>query len=208
MKLLIIQNELKVPKDQRNDFGNYKYRSCEDIVEAAKPLLAKHGFALILTDDLVQIGNWNYVKATARITDGKEHYETTAFAREQEVKKGMDASQITGSASSYARKYALNGLLAIDDTRDADSGNNHENGSGESEAVTAEKTVKRAVKNRQADIVPGDIVVHLGTTTKGKKVSELNPEQLTYFAEQFTPKSTQDRFLKEACEQMQPEKEF
>jgi hypothetical protein len=132
MTLSIIQSEIKAPKGQMNKFGNYKYRSCEDIVEAAKPILAKHGFALILTDEIVNIGNRFYVKATASIvrsindTD-EEYFEATAYAREEETKKGMDGAQITGAASSYARKYALNGLFAIDDTKDADATNNHDN---------------------------------------------------------------------------------
>lgn len=121
--LQLIQSELKAPKGQYNSFGKYHYRSCEDIVEAAKPILAKHGIALILSDEVNLIGGRYYIKATAKIVDlsGKTLAETCAFAREEETKKGMDASQITGTASSYARKYALNGLFAIDDAKDADS---------------------------------------------------------------------------------------
>ena len=121
IKLAKVQNELKAPKNQRNNFGNYNYRSCEDIVESVKPLLAKQGLALFITDDIVLVGERYYVKATATITDGEHETTTTAFAREPLDKKGMDESQITGASSSYARKYALNGLLAIDDTKDADS---------------------------------------------------------------------------------------
>jgi hypothetical protein len=127
MKLSIIQSEIKTPKGQFNKFGNYKYRSCEDIVEAAKPILQKHGFHLTLSDEVVNIGNRFYIKASAVICDGTETYETVAYAREEETKKGMDGAQITGAASSYARKYALNGLFAIDDTKDADATNNHDN---------------------------------------------------------------------------------
>lgn len=117
-----IQSELKAPKGNYNSFGKYKYRSCEDIVEALKPLLAKHECHLILSDDVVMVGERIYVKATASIYQGAVIVGTsTAFAREAETKKGMDESQITGTASSYARKYALNGLLAIDDTKDADT---------------------------------------------------------------------------------------
>ena len=125
MKLSIIQSEIKAPKGQMNKFGNYKYRSCEDIVEAAKPVLAKHGFSLTLSDEIVMIGNRFYVKATASIFDEGETYSSTAYAREEESKKGMDGAQITGAASSYARKYALNGLFAIDDTKDSDATNTH-----------------------------------------------------------------------------------
>ena len=121
-----IQAEIKAPKGQFNKFGNYKYRSCEDIVEAAKPVLNKHGFSLILTDEIVNIGTRFYVRATATIYNGEEEYTATALAREEESKKGMDGSQITGAASSYARKYALNGLFAIDDTKDADATNTHD----------------------------------------------------------------------------------
>lgn len=117
-----IQQELKAPKGQKNTFGNYSYRSCEDILEAVKPLLGTA--TLILTDDVKQEAGRFYVVATATLTDGEQAYEATAFARESETKKGMDASQITGSASSYARKYALNGLFAIDDTKDADTQDN------------------------------------------------------------------------------------
>lgn len=117
-----IQSELKAPKGNFNSFGKYKYRSCEDIVEAVKPLLHAHGCHLILSDDVVMVGDRIYVKATATIYNGAAVVgQSTAFARESLDKKGMDDSQITGTASSYARKYALNGLLAIDDTKDADT---------------------------------------------------------------------------------------
>jgi hypothetical protein len=121
MSLNVIQQKLKVPKGQFNNFGKYKYRSCEDIVEAIKPLLGKS--VLTLSDDIVvETNGWVYVKATATLVDEKGVvYTTSAFAREPEMKKGMDSSQITGTASSYARKYALNGLFCIDDTKDADT---------------------------------------------------------------------------------------
>lgn len=111
---------LKAPKNQRNKFGGFNYRSAEDILEALKPLLKQNNLRLKLTDDIVAVGERVYVKATAIITDGKNTEEATAFAREEFAKKGMDSSQITGSASSYARKYALNGLFNIDDSQDAD----------------------------------------------------------------------------------------
>ena len=127
-KLLNIQSELKCNKGQYNSFGGYKYRSCEDILEAVKPLCRKYNCVLVLSDTLVNIGERYYVQATARLTDieaDKENEDTcisnTAYAREEENKKGMDGSQITGTASSYARKYALNGLFDIDDTKDADT---------------------------------------------------------------------------------------
>lgn len=122
-KLLAIQSELKVPKNQYNSFGKYKYRSCEDILEAVKPLCVKHKVVLTVTDEMVLIGDRYYVKAFADLRDiGSEVGITvTAYSREPLVKKGMDEPQITGTATSYARKYALNGLLCIDDTKDADS---------------------------------------------------------------------------------------
>ncbi len=120
-KLIKIQKELKAPKGQFNKFGNYKYRSCEDILEAVKPLCAEEGVQLTISDEIVMIGERYYVKATATVTDGSESASVTAYAREEETRKGMDSSQITGATSSYARKYALNGLFCIDDTKDADT---------------------------------------------------------------------------------------
>lgn len=122
-----IQSELKAPKGQTNKFGGYSYRSAEDILEAVKPLLNKYNCFLTVSDEIVEVGGRVYVKATATVHES--HADsiavTTAFAREAEVKKGMDEAQITGSASSYARKYALNGLFAIDDTKDPDATNKH-----------------------------------------------------------------------------------
>jgi hypothetical protein len=131
-KLVKIQAELKAPKNQTNAFGKYKYRSCEDIIEAVKPLLSEAGLLMTISDEVVMLGTRYYVKATVRLYHeslGDNHTgkfaETAAYAREEETKKGMDAAQITGAASSYARKYALNGMFAIDDTKDADSTNDH-----------------------------------------------------------------------------------
>lgn len=126
-KLVAIQTSLKAPKGQRNNFGNYNYRNCEDILEALKPLLKEHNCTVNLSDDIVMIGNRIYIKATVTLSDGKGELQSTAFAREADSKKGMDEAQITGSASSYARKYALNGLFAIDDTKDADHFDNRQN---------------------------------------------------------------------------------
>ena len=122
-KLLEIQVELKAPKNQYNSFGNYSYRSCEDILEAVKPLCKKHGCVLTLSDTVKQIGDRYYIEATAMLFDAEsaEMISATASAREPQTKKGSDESQITGAASSYARKYALNGLFDIDDTKDADA---------------------------------------------------------------------------------------
>ena len=126
-KLLAVQNELKAPKDKRNNFGGYNYRSCEGILEAVKPLLQEQGLMLTIKDEVVNIGDRYYVRATVLLDDISSNGEIaiTALAREEEAKKGMDASQITGTASSYARKYALNGLFLIDDTKDADTDEFH-----------------------------------------------------------------------------------
>jgi hypothetical protein len=140
MKLLNeIQQKLKAPKGQRNTFGNYNYRSCEDILEAVKPLLGEA--VLTITDEIVLIGNRYYIKATVTLKDKDGTISNvSAFARESEIKKGMDESQITGAASSYARKYALNGLFCIDDTKDADTKDNTET------ATPPAKTAKPPVK--------------------------------------------------------------
>ena len=137
-----IQSLIKAPKGQFNSFGKYKYRSCEDIVEAIKPVINPLGFYLTLSDEIVNIGNRFYVKATATLSNGTETYSCSAFAREEEVKKGMDGSQVTGASSSYARKYALNGLFAIDDTKDSDSTN-----VGKDEPTNDEKSLLHKLVN-------------------------------------------------------------
>lgn len=119
-KLLAIQTKLKAPKGQYNKFGNFNYRSAEDILEAVKPLNVEQGLLLTITDEIKEVGGRIYVVATATVSDGTDELKVSAFAREPENKKGMDESQITGATSSYARKYALNGLYAIDDNKDAD----------------------------------------------------------------------------------------
>jgi len=126
-KLQGIQSSLKAPKGQTNKFGGYSYRSAEDILTAVKPLLRKNGCTLVISDDIVGVEGRVYVKATAVLAEAESDYsiQVNGFARESETRKGMDDSQITGSASSYARKYALNGLFAIDDTKDADATNDH-----------------------------------------------------------------------------------
>lgn len=126
-KLNIIQSKLKAPKGQYNTFGNYNYRSCEDILEALKPLLAENKMTLIINDNIEQLGERYYLKATCTLFDAEtgEKVSNSAYARETETKKAMDAAQITGSVSSYARKYALNGLFAIDDTKDSDTNENY-----------------------------------------------------------------------------------
>jgi hypothetical protein len=147
-KLSEIQSKVKAPKGQFNSFGKYKYRSCEDIVESVKPVINPMGFALTLSDEVVLVGDRVYVKATATISDGQEVYSSTAWAREEDAKKGMDAAQITGAASSYARKYALNGLFAIDDTKDADTTNTH----GKDQTDTTED-IKDVPDEQERDIL-------------------------------------------------------
>ena len=156
-KLTMIQLDLKAPKSKRNNFGNYNYRSCEDILEAVKPLLAANMCSLTLDDDVLCIGDRVYVKATATLTDHAEGatISTHAFAREAETKKGMDESQITGTASSYARKYALNGLFAIDDTKDADT---DEYQGRETPRQTAKQEPKQTAKPFKCSVCGNDVV--------------------------------------------------
>lgn len=131
-RLSKVQTALKAPKSQTNSFGGYKYRNCEDILEAVKPLLSEHGLTLTLNDELVQVGERYYVRADATVFIPGEELASSGYAREEDTKKGMDGSQITGAASSYARKYALNGLFLIDDTKDSDATNDHGKSKGAS----------------------------------------------------------------------------
>ena len=127
-KLIEVQTKLKAPKSQYNSFGKYSYRNCEDILEALKPILKEVGATIIISDEVVSVNERYYVKATVKFIDTEtgEVVEASANAREEDNKKGMDSSQLTGSTSSYARKYALNGLFAIDDTKDSDFTNTHD----------------------------------------------------------------------------------
>ena len=156
-KLLNIQTELKAPKSQYNSFGKYKYRSCEDILEAVKPICAKNKATLVLSDSLENIGDRYYIKATAILIDVEsgENLENTAYAREEQEKKGMDGSQITGTASSYARKYALNGLFNIDDTKDADTDEYTKQSKSIDESVKNEFQVDEKVTDLEAKTVYG-----------------------------------------------------
>ena len=144
-KLKNIQQGLKAPKNQFNKFGSYKYRNAEDILEAVKPLLDKNNCIISIADEIVNIGNRYYIKAEVKITDAESGgaYFTTAYAREEESKKGMDGAQITGASSSYARKYALNGLFAIDDTKDADATNQHDEPKAEIKKIETKKPEKK-----------------------------------------------------------------
>lgn len=163
-KVVTIQTELKAPKGQFNKFGNYKYRSLEDINEALKPLLAREQLQLTVSDELVLIGDRYYVKATATISDSDGNYvEVHGYARESKDKKGMDDSQITGTASSYARKYAMNGLFLIDDTKDADT-----------DEYT--KQTKESVSNKQSQ-TPKSILTDSQKQTAVSKMTEFAKQQ-------------------------------
>ena len=150
-----IQNELKAPKNRTNKFGGYKYRSCEDILEAVKPILKKYDAMVTIRDDIIEVGNRVYVRATVLFRAGDFYTEVTAFAREAETKKGMDDSQITGTASSYARKYALNGLFLIDDTKDADT--------DEYQEQIANQMMKSDVSDKKIGEVKGAALVKMLT---------------------------------------------
>ena len=150
-KLMNIQSELKAPKSQFNKFGNYQYRNNEDILEALKPLLLKYKATIRLSDEIEQVGNRYYVKVTARFTDAEDgqYIDAVAYAREADSQKGMSESQLTGSASSYARKYALNGLFAIDDTKDSDFTNDDELGNGKLATENQLKLLYSLVKQKK-----------------------------------------------------------
>ena len=170
-----IQHKLKAPKGQYNSFGKYNYRSCEDILEGVKPLLKEHNLALLIDDEIVQIGERYYVKATAKITDGRESVSATAYAREPDTKKGMDESQITGATSSYARKYALNALLCIDDTKDADTMDNSKKPVQQTqETVYNWQTLK--ARATQGGISEEELVHYVTETFKVSKPAELKQD--------------------------------
>ena len=188
-KLIKVQTELKAPKNQRNTFGNYNYRSAEDILEALKPVLAAHEATVFISDKVVvKENNCAYIEATATFVDIEtgESISTTAFAREAENKKGMDPSQITGSASSYARKYALNGLLLIDDTKDADTDEHHRQTAGAKQKAFS----KDDVTALRLDLVK------LATAT-GKDVNELEKRVATAIGlDSFEAINNQHNFAK------------
>lgn len=149
--LIEVQSELRAPKNQRNDYAGYRYRSCEDILEAVKPLLVSRGLLLSLQDEIIQVGNRYYVRATASVTDGEKTVSASAYAREAEVKKGNDEAQITGAASSYARKYALNGLFCIDDVKDPDATNKGDASPRKAQAPSAAPPVPPADLEQAVD---------------------------------------------------------
>ncbi|MGN1029751.1 MAG: ERF family protein [Bacilli bacterium] len=178
-KLMNIQNELQAPKNQFNGFGKYNYRNCEDILEALKPYLKKYNCVVTLNDELIIIGDRYYVKATATIkdTESEATESTIAFAREEETKKGMDGSQVTGASSSYARKYALNGLFAIDDNKDSDTTNTNSKDKKATENKLSEAQIKRAYAlGYKAGYDKANVDKQI-LTKFNKKIQDLNKEE-------------------------------
>lgn len=189
-ELIAIQSELKAPKSQFNKFGGYKYRKAEDILEAVKPLLNKQKCTLTITDDIVMVGNRIYVKATAIIKNEKGESETTTgWAREEETKKGMDGSQITGASSSYARKYALNGLFAIDDNADSDAINDGHQ--------TAQQTQQQANNPAQAAQQPAASQYHPNDLNEGMGFLSrcVSKDNLIWVVQHYQPLTASPQFM-------------
>ena len=187
-ELIAIQSELKAPKSQFNKFGGYKYRKAEDILEAVKPLLAKQKCTLIITDDVVLIGNRIYVKATATIKNEKGEYETTnGWAREEETKKGMDGSQITGASSSYARKYALNGLFAIDDNADSDTTNDGHHQEAQQQIQTQQPAAQQSASPQYH---PNDLNEGLGYLSRC-----VSKDNLLWVIQHYQPLCSNTQFM-------------
>lgn len=180
-KLLNVQTELKAPKGQFNAFGKYKYRSCEDILEALKPVLNKYKLTFFINDEIVEVNNRNYVKATITIINIEkpdEQIQISALAREEETKKGMDGSQITGASSSYARKYALNGMFMIDDTKDSDSTNTHGKDKTEQEKVKDFLNSRNGMIEKLSEYVKGDKLERMLKNYGVNELFEMKDEQL------------------------------
>ena len=194
-ELITIQSELKAPKTQVNRFGGYKYRKAEDILEAVKPLLAKQKCTLIITDDIVMVGNRIYVKATATIKNEKGEFEqTTGWAREEENKKGMDGSQITGASSSYARKYALNGLFAIDDNADSDTTNT---GQQDNHHQAAQQTAQTQQQQSQTTAQPAQPQYHPNNLAEALEWVKrcVNRDNLKWVMGTYMPLNSNPQFM-------------
>ena len=191
-KLINAQAELKAPKGQYNSFGKYKYRSAEDILEGVKPVNAKYGLLLHLSDEPVYIGERHYIKATATITDGADTMVVTAYARESANRKGQDESQITGTASSYARKYALNGLYLIDDTKDADTDEYRNQGN---KAPASKSATQAEIGNLKKEIIAFSKLM----TEQGKDVKPEQVEQTLNITD-YTKLNSED--VKEAVNKL------
>lgn len=179
LKLMNIQTALKAPKSQYNSFGKYSYRNCEDILEALKPLLLEEKAIVNITDEIILIGDRYYVKATARIIDAEsgDFVEASSLAREDATKKGMDSSQLTGSTSSYARKYALNGLFAIDDTKDSDTTNTHDKTDNTSNKKLSDAQIKRLYTVASLAKFDNNKVNQMVLQKYKKSVEELSKEE-------------------------------
>ena len=193
-ELIAIQSELKAPKSQFNKFGGYKYRKAEDILEAVKPLLNKQKCTLTITDDIVMVGNRIYVKATATIKNEKGEFETTTgWAREEETKKGMDGSQITGASSSYARKYALNGLFAIDDNADSDTTNDGQHQAAQQQT----QTQQLAAQPSQAAQQPATPQYHPNDLNEGLAYLSrcVSKDNLIWVVQHYQPLTASPQFM-------------
>ncbi len=187
-ELIAIQSELKAPKSQFNKFGGYKYRKAEDILEAVKPLLNKQKCTLTITDDIVMVGNRIYVKATATIKNEKGECETTnGWAREEETKKGMDGSQITGASSSYARKYALNGLFAIDDNADSDTTNDGQHQAAQQQTQTQQTAAQQTASSQYH---PNDLNEGLGYLSRC-----VSKDNLLWVIQHYQPLCSNAQFI-------------
>ena len=187
-ELIAIQSELKAPKSQFNKFGGYKYRKAEDILEAVKPLLNKQKCTLTITDDIVMVGNRIYVKATATIKNEKGECETTnGWAREEESKKGMDGSQITGASSSYARKYALNGLFAIDDNADSDTTNDGQHQAAQQQTQTQQPAAQQTASPQYH---PNDLNEGLGYLSRC-----VSKDNLLWVIQHYQPLCSNAQFI-------------
>ena len=190
-ELITIQSTLKAPKSQFNAFGNYKYRKVEDILEAVKPIMSNLGCTLVMTDDIVMVGNRIYVKATATIKNSKGETEvTTGYAREEETKKGMDGSQITGAASSYARKYALNGLFAIDDNADSDTTNDGQHQAAQQQASPQAQAAQPAQQTATPQYHPNDINEAIQMVSRC-----VNKDNLVWVMQTYQPLMSNAQFM-------------
>lgn len=187
-KLIEIQSKLKAPKNQRNSFGGYNYRSCEDILEAVKPLLKEAGALLTIADTIEQIGDRIYIKATATFRHGDFEISNTALAREPLTKKGMDDSQITGTASSYARKYALNGLFLIDDTKDADTDEHHRQTAQDAPQKVQNRGIDLDWLNEQLDMVDDAEGIDAVARETAKRYPNLTDKQHALIKSKFDKK--------------------
>lgn len=184
-KLIEVQKLLKAPKNQYNSFGDYHYRSCEDILEAVKPLLAERGLLMTITDSVELIGDRYYIKATVKVTDGTQTYEVSAYARETLERKKMDDAQLTGAASTYARKYALNGMYCIDDAKDADGLPNEPK--VETKPFNATKAFyELKAKAEHGGIAVNELTAYLKQTFKVENSSQMTADQLRIASEWVT----------------------